>query len=175
MQSAAPCHDFSRQPTALGHTQAGQQRQQGAGYVSDPGAQHAGVLHIAVAEFKHLSTIRQFVEENARALGAGDECVSDLIQVTDEAATNVMMYGYAGMPGPLEFEATREGDHIAITMRDRAPAFDPTTLAPPDLSTPLHERRTGGLGVYLMRVLTNNLVYNARPEGGNELVMYKHC
>jgi serine/threonine-protein kinase RsbW len=72
-------------------------------------------------------------------------------------------------------EASRDGDHILITMRDEAPPFDPTTLAPPDLTTPLYERRAGGLGIYLMRVLSDGLVYRALPGGGNELTMKKLC
>ena len=133
-----------------------------------------GVLQIA-AELKSLSTIRRFVEDNARSLGAGQECIADLIQAVDEAATNVIMHGYCNTPGPLELEAGRVGEQLVIILRDQAPPFDPTTVPPPDLTTPLYERRMGGLGVYLMRALTDSLTYRSRPGGGNELLMTKHC
>jgi serine/threonine-protein kinase RsbW len=142
--------------------------------VDNSGEHQGGVLRI-VAELKNLSAIRRFVEDNARAQGAGQECVADLIQAVDEAATNVIMYGYQGAPGPLELEAAREGDQLLIILRDQAPPFDPTTVPPPDLTTPLHERRIGGFGVHLMRALTDSLTYRALPGGGNELVMAKHC
>jgi serine/threonine-protein kinase RsbW len=142
--------------------------------VDESGERPAGTLQIA-AELKNLSTIGRFVEDNARTLGAGQECIADLIQAVDEAATNVIMHGYRNTPGPLELEAGREGEQLVIILRDQAPPFDPTTAPPPDLTTPLHERRMGGLGVHLMRALTDSLAYRARPGGGNELVMAKHC
>ncbi len=132
------------------------------------------VLRIA-AEIDNLSAIRQFVEESARALGAGPDCVADLIQAVDEAATNVIMYGYCGGPGTLELEAGRSGEEVLVTLRDQAPPFDPTTVPPPDLCCPLDERRTGGLGVYLMRAMTDGLVHRALPDGGNELMLVKRC
>ena len=141
--------------------------------MDESGEEQAGRFRIA-AELKNLSAMRRFVEDNARALGAGKECIADLIQAVDEAATNVIMYGYKYGPGPIELEIAREGEQLLIMLRDEAPHFDPTTVPPPDLSTPLQERRLGGLGVYLMRTLTDSLSYRALPRG-NELLMAKHC
>ena len=158
---------FGRMPPVAGHSK-------GAIDVGKNGVRRPAVLRIA-AELKNLSTIRQFVEESARAIGAGQECIADLIQAMDEAATNVIMYGYRDTSGSLEIEARRKGEQMLIALRDQAPPFDPTTVPPPDLSSPLHERREGGLGVYLIRAMSDSLAYRALPGGGNELTIGKHC
>jgi serine/threonine-protein kinase RsbW len=43
----------------------------------------------------------------------------------------------------------------------------------PDLSCDLEDRQIGGLGVYLMRQLMDEVKYEQHPGAGNVLVMVK--
>ena len=97
--------------------------------------------------------------------------MADLVQAVDEAATNVIRYGYRGSPGEIEMTAALVGDHIVITLEDRAPVFDPLTVSPPDLSIPPQHRKPGGMGIHLMRLATDSIEHSARPGGGNILTL----
>ena len=57
-----------------------------------------------------------------------------------------------GAPGELEVEAGLDDDRVVVTLFDRAPTFDPTTVPEPDLSIPPEQRRPGGMGVHLIRL-----------------------
>lgn len=120
-----------------------------------------------------LGHIRQFVRETALALGADPEAMHEVVLAVDEAATNIIVHGYRGQPGQIEVEVEPEAEALVITLRDRAPVFDPTGLPSPNLSLPLEERALGGLGVHLMRTIMDEVSHQARPGGGNQLRLMK--
>jgi serine/threonine-protein kinase RsbW len=128
---------------------------------------------LIAAELKNLSSIRTFVEEEAAALGAQPKAVADMLLAVDEAATNIMVHGYQGRPGAIEIEVSRRQDDLVVRLRDQAAPFDPNQVPPPDLTLPLEERPIGGLGVYLITRLMDEMQHRIRPEGGNELILVK--
>jgi anti-sigma regulatory factor (Ser/Thr protein kinase) len=125
------------------------------------------------AHLDDLEEMREFVESSVRACGLGSAATDDIRLCVDEAATNVIEYGYAGATGNLSIEIFREEDHVVVRMIDDASSFDPNSVASPDLAIPLHERPIGGMGVHLIKTLTDGLSHNLRPGGGNELVLRK--
>jgi len=128
-----------------------------------------------VAERENLAVIRRFVEEMSQDLGADQAATDDMIQAVDEAVTNIIVHGYAGRSGMIEIQVKRDRDSLVVCLRDQAPRFDPTTLPPPDLISPLEKRRLGGLGVYLIRQFVDQVHYRAMPQGGNELTLVKRA
>ena len=125
------------------------------------------------AELDRIADARRFVREAAAAADAPVECLEDLVQAVDEAATNVVLHGYGGGPGWLEIAAERDGDEFVVTLQDGAPAFDPTSHPEPDLTVPPLARRPGGMGVHLIRESIDRLAYRPRPGGGNILTMVR--
>jgi serine/threonine-protein kinase RsbW len=121
------------------------------------------------AELERLAEIRALVREVATECDAPADCVDDLVQAVDEAATNVIRYGYRGEPGSIDVSAELAGDQIIITLEDEAPPFDPTSAPAPDLTVPPQQRRPGGMGIHLMRLATDSIEHRARPGGGNIL------
>jgi serine/threonine-protein kinase RsbW len=128
--------------------------------------------HLTIdADVANLAEVRAAVREVARACDAPVSCIDDLVQAVDEAATNVILHGYQGAPGTIDLTAELVGDDIIVTLEDRAPGFDPTTVPPPDLSIPPMQRKPGGMGVHLMRVGMDRMEHRARPGGGNILTL----
>lgn len=123
------------------------------------------------AELDRLAEIRAVVRDVARGWEASADCIDDLVQAVDEAATNIIVHGYRGSTGTIELTAELVSDDIVITLADTAPAFDPTTVPPPDLTVPPAQRRPGGMGVHLMRLATDSVMHRPRPGGGNILTL----
>lgn len=123
------------------------------------------------ADLERLAELRAVVRDVAQGCDAPADCMADLVQAVDEAATNVIRYGYRGGPGEIEMTAELTGDDIVITLEDRAPEFDPLTVPPPDLTIPPQNRRPGGLGIHLMRLATDSIEHRERPGGGNILTL----
>jgi serine/threonine-protein kinase RsbW len=121
------------------------------------------------ADLDRLADLRGFIRAAAASADAPIDCLDDLVQAVDEAATNAFVHGYEGRPGWLEVSVGFDGTSFVVTLEDEAPSFDPTTLPEPDLSIPPERRRPGGMGVHLIRAATDELSWHPRPGGGNIL------
>lgn len=92
----------------------------------------------------------------------------------DELITNIILHGYRGQPGWIEIESARVGERWTVVLRDHAPAFDPLQLPEPDTTLALDTRPIGGLGVFFVRRMSDELHYQRRAYGGqdaNELTL----
>ena len=68
----------------------------------------------------------------------------------------------------------RSDDIIIIIMVDYGESFDPSAVPLPDLKADLSERKIGGLGIYLMRRLMDEVHYDSQPKkNSNTLTMIK--
>lgn len=123
------------------------------------------------ARLERLAEIRAFVREAAAALGASSDCVVDLVQAVDEAVTNVVTHGYLGAPGPIGVELAPSAEGVRVTILDRAPRFDPASVAEPDMAAT--RVRPGGMGIHLIRAATDSLRHDDRPGGGNVLTLVR--
>jgi serine/threonine-protein kinase RsbW len=107
----------------------------------------------------------------------------------DEACTNLVEHAYAGrtpeymaleiwvaVDPPLKGGPPRSSvypEEIHIYVRDKAPPFDPCSVAVPDLDVPLEERRIGGLGWFFIREMMAIVEYKTLPNGINQLKMVR--
>lgn len=130
----------------------------------------AGELRLE-ADVDALAGVRRHVRRRLAVFGADDPCVHDLVQAVDEWVSNVIRHGYGGRPGPVSVSVGRDGDDAVATIRDAAPSFDPADAPPFDPASPVAGRRPGGMGIHLMRELTDDMTHRALPGGGNELTL----
>jgi len=128
-----------------------------------------------VAKFEFLDEIRDFVGEIARKGGFSDKEVYNIQLATDEAASNIIEHAYQGAgDGLLELSCGMWKDSIKIVLTDHGEPFDPSAIPMPDLKADLSERKIGGLGVFLMRKLMDEVRYESHPgKSYNTLTMIK--
>ncbi len=125
------------------------------------------------ADVPHLTRLRHFIEDTAAEWRADAREVEDVVLAVDELATNIMLHGYRGRPGPIEVTMRATGGDLVVRLRDQAPHFDPTQVPPPDLSSPIEERPIGGVGLHLVRHMVDELRYRPLRGGGNEVTLVK--
>lgn len=127
------------------------------------------------ASVDHLAEIRSFVRDCVADFGGSKRVADDLVQAVDEATCNVMLHGYKSQPGDIDVEARLRDRKIEIRILDRSPTFDPTTAPKRDATAPPAPTRPGGmgLGIELLRTLTDEVHHSARPDGGNELTLVR--
>src|SRR5512138_304636 len=126
------------------------------------------------ARFENLDEIREFVGSIARQGGFSDKDVYNIQLATDEAASNIIEHAYEKTPnGILELSCGMQGDVITIILIDRGESFDPSQIPLPDLKADLSNRKIGGLGIFLMRKLMDEVRYEPGPNQSNVLTMTK--
>ena len=134
--------------------------------------QHSASLQL-IAGLDQLAVIRDFVQLEATRLGMDQSAIDDLLLAVTEVVTNSIEHGYEEQPGPIAIEIGADSDSVLVSVSDRAPPFDPRLGPLPDLSVPPQLRPPGGLGLYLVRSITDELRYDPLPEGGNKTVLVK--
>lgn len=106
----------------------------------------------------------------ARATGALDAfCAAERLPdalvwrlrvVLDEVISNIVRHGGAGArPRAIDVTFRRQADLVEMRVSDDGPAFDPLARPAPDVTLPLEARQPGGLGIALVRALTDDARY----------------
>lgn len=127
------------------------------------------------ATLESLARISAFVNEASRRAGLDDHAAWQVELAVDEAATNIIQHGYdPAHPGIIELTWRIETDRLVITLRDYGRRFNPDDVPPPDVSSPLEERQPGGLGLYLMNRLMDQVQFDFDDTSGNLLTMVKY-
>jgi len=109
------------------------------------------------------------------ASGFDDKAVHDVILSVDEVLANVIRHAYGGKEGKVESGKIRvtvsdRGERAEIVIQDEGPCFDPRSIPAPELPS----RKPGGLGIYLVRSLMDEIDYEALKPRGNRLRLIKY-
>jgi len=101
------------------------------------------------------------------------DLIFNLNLVLEELLTNTIFYGY-DIPGEhvILLKISLENDIIMVTITDNAKAFDPLARPDPDVTQALEERKIGGLGIYLVKKIMDDLTYT-RSGDKNILTLRK--
>lgn len=113
------------------------------------------------------------VADALRRLDAPAKAVQEVELAVDEALTNIILHGYEGAGGEIVLSCERTKEGAVVEIRDAAQAFNPTSAPMPDLESGADERPIGGLGIHLMRRMTDAVLYERR-DGENVLRLVKH-
>ena len=126
------------------------------------------------AKFEYLDEIRDFVGNIARKGGFSEKDIYNIQLATDEAASNIIEHAYEGVSdGILDLSCGMVADGITIILIDYGESFDPSAVPMPNLKADLSERKIGGLGIFLMRKLMDEVYYEPRKNRSNVLTMRK--
>ncbi len=91
----------------------------------------------------------------------------------EELVTNTIKYAYRDQELHwIEIVVAVDDDLVELEVSDDGEAFDPTAQEPPDTSLPAEERPIGGLGLHLIRNLTDAFSYR-REDGCNKICVCK--
>jgi len=125
------------------------------------------------ASLENLHEVRDYIDRAGESFGVDSNVLADLRLVVDEAVTNVILHGYDGRSGQVELHMERDGDAVIIRIRDQAESFDASHVNAPQLDTSLADRPFGGMGIFLIKKLTDEAEFLSLPGGGNELKLVK--
>lgn len=123
---------------------------------------------------ENLSRIRDFVSLNAHEAGIPDTIAENIMLAVDEACTNIIKHAYKLSPeGEIIININYDDEKFTVTIVDYGKSFDPDRIPRPDLQKYYKEHRVGGLGMYLMKSLMDDVKYTSVPGEYNQVLMSK--
>jgi len=137
----------------------------------------ADVDHHAIcrtARMNVLEELRDFVESAANFSGLKRDDVFAFKLAADELCTNIIQYGFEGRePGLLSLTFNVEEGNAKLIIRDDGNHFAPDQAQSPDVEAGWDEREVGGLGIYFVKELMDNVTYNRTEENVNQYILEK--
>lgn len=119
------------------------------------------------------SEITQAVMRTPEAAAASSQAFALQLAV-EEVVVNIVNYAYpTDQSGELTITTALTEASITITFADRGIPFNPLTQSPPDLTLTAEERPIGGLGIFLVREMMDEVDYRF-CDGRNVLTITKH-
>lgn len=126
------------------------------------------------ARYDSLAAIDRFVADAAERAGF-DSCAIYQVQLAvDEACSNIIEHAYGGEGrGVIECSWHIEDGDLRVVIRDYGQPFDPSTVPEPDVEADLEERTGGGLGLFFIRHIMDEVTFDFDTESGNVLTLVK--
>ncbi|HOW35084.1 MAG TPA: SpoIIE family protein phosphatase [Candidatus Omnitrophota bacterium] len=124
------------------------------------------------AKLENLQKMLTFIKEGASRQGFVKDQINKIQIACEEALVNVINYAYPGKDGELAVTYVNQDNCFEIEIIDSGIPFDPLSLPEPDIHAPLEERKIGGLGIFMMRKIMDEVRYR-RENGKNVLTLVK--
>ena len=122
------------------------------------------------AQMDEMDHITDFVIGAARQAGMSERETKRLRLAVEEVAANIVNYSGASS---IAITTVSDDGQLVLTIQDDGRPFDPTTAETADLSIPADERPPGGIGLVLLRQMTNSQEYQ-RQGSHNILTIRKN-
>lgn len=123
---------------------------------------------------QNLALIRDFVTSVGKQARMTDPDIANLELAVDEACANVMEHAYGhDMTKEVTIRAVFDENEVRISVIDNGIGFDPTAVKPEPLGKLVSGRKSGGLGIRLIKTLMDEVSYEMIPGKKNELHMTK--
>ncbi len=122
-----------------------------------------------------LDRFHAVVSNAARDVGLDETQIADIDVATEEVLANVIHHAYPEAGGDLRAVCYRGADgSLVVEFSDHGIPFDVSAVEAPEMSGSVEDREVGGLGILLIRSLTDNLQY-LRDGDLNVLTLTVHC
>lgn len=124
------------------------------------------------AKFESIETLTSFVEEFLGSCGGSMKAVTQICVSLDEVVSNIVKFSRAES---FSVKVALEQDSLvaSITFIDNGIPYDPLKKADPDTTLSVEERNVGGLGIFLVKRMMDDVCYS-REGDRNVLVLKKH-
>ena len=91
----------------------------------------------------------------------------------EELVTNCIKHGYDDQGEHIiEITLKLSANELVLTVTDDGHPFNPLELPEPDTNLPLEDRPIGGLGIHLLRKMSDRMEYE-RKGGKNQITLHK--
>jgi len=117
------------------------------------------------AQLENLDLMLDVIVRNADKVGFDSKSKFQIKLASEEILVNIIHYAYPEKSGAVEiFIDPKPNERLELVFTDWGIPFDPLSLPEPKICVPLEERKIGGLGVFLVRKIMDELRYQRQGD-----------
>ncbi len=131
-------------------------------------------LHVN-STVENIPSVKNFVCSELERLGCSERLVMQMKMAVDELFANISFYAYDSEFGPVtvRFDFEEESSSAILTFIDEGKPYNPLEAEEPDVALEGELRPIGGLGIFLVRNLMDDMLYEYKDKR-NILTLIKH-
>ena len=125
------------------------------------------------ARLENLDLVNDFVQHSISNCDCSKKSIMQLGVIVEEIFVNIVSYAYPEKNGQatIQTEIQKDPLAIALTFIDRGVKYNPLQNEDPDLQLSVEERGIGGLGIYLVKNMVEEISY--KYEDGKNILSLK--
>lgn len=125
------------------------------------------------AAMENLPKVQELVEEQLEQLACPVKTQMQVDMAIEEIFSNIAFYAYHPGTGSVAVcvEAAENPPAVVITFTDNGVPYDPLARADPDVTLSAEEREIGGLGIYMVKKIMDEISY--AYQGGQNILRIK--
>lgn len=121
------------------------------------------------ADINNLRDFVEFVSSCAEGQGISPGRITEIGVATEEVLVNICNYAYQDQVGDVKVSCILDDEsRFIIEIEDAGIPFDVLSIGEPDLIDDIDERQVGGLGVFIIKELVEDVQYR-REDNKNIL------
>ncbi|MCR5603409.1 MAG: ATP-binding protein [Lachnospiraceae bacterium] len=126
------------------------------------------------ADVKNIPVVTDFVNEVLEEAECPIKVQMQIDVILDEVFANIALYAYgeSGGDATVCVDVSDEPKVISITFKDKGMPFDPLSREDPDVTLSVEDRKIGGLGIFMVKKMMDEVVYRYE-DGMNVLTVRK--
>ncbi len=125
------------------------------------------------AEITSIEKVTEFVNQKLKVCNVDESVIRDVAVINDEIVSNIANYAYEDSTGQTVTVRIDElSDTLKMTYIDSGYPYNPLEKQDPDITLAASERAIGGLGIFLVKKMTDNMTYYYE-DGKNHLQIEK--
>ncbi|MCD6115650.1 ATP-binding protein, partial [bacterium] len=124
------------------------------------------------ADMNYLAELRDFITQTGRKFGVSEQIINSFKMAIDEAGTNIIRHAYRDWEGYITVRIIIREKSVTVCLIDQGHTYDPRLSKDPDLKRYVDIGKKGGLGIFIIRRLVDEIDYHKTVEG-NELKLTK--
>jgi anti-sigma regulatory factor (Ser/Thr protein kinase) len=127
-----------------------------------------------IADLKNVPLIRDFFYKFLAERGYSKDNINKICLSLEEIIVNIISYAFPeDKNDEIMIEILEKDANLTIEVIDQGIPFNPIDTKDPDINAPLEERRIGGLGIFFVKQLTDELIYERRENKNILTLVFK--
>ncbi|MBF0224438.1 MAG: ATP-binding protein [Desulfobacterales bacterium] len=111
------------------------------------------------AKLENLNPFMDFISNLAENSGFSAKRINDINLAIEEILVNVFNYAYGNGEGIVKAICSIDDTRFIIEIIDKGSPFNPLVMADPNISEDVEDRKIGGLGIYFVKNLMDEVYY----------------